>query len=171
MRPHAFTWAIALLALVTLGSGGHERRVRLDARLSGYLETPSSISSSGKGRFEIVVSSATGEAEYTLEYEDLEGTQVRFAHIHLGQPGTTGGVMVFLCSNVGAPVPTPACPGPEGGSVSGTLTADDVLGPSGQGIAAGEFEEFVRALRRGAAYVNVHTDLYETGEIRGNIDD
>lgn len=113
---------------------------------------------------------AQSAAEYELSYEDLEGTQVLFAHIHLGQPRNTGGVMVFLCSNTGAPVPTPACPGPAGGTVTGTLTADDLLGPSAQGVAPGEFEEFVRALRRDSAYLNVHTDLFPTGEIRGNID-
>ena len=171
MKLQTSTWAIALLALVTLGSGGSGKRISLDARLSGFLETPASISSQGRGSFEIDVNSAATEAEYELEYEDLEGSQVLFAHIHLGQPATTGGVMVFLCSNVGAPVPTPACPGPEGGEVSGTLTADDVLGPSDQGVSAGEFEEFVRALRRGGAYVNVHTDLHPSGEIRGNIED
>lgn len=169
MKSHALKWAIVLLALVLMGSGGHGKRT-LGARLSGFLETPSSISSSGKGRFTIEVNSRKSLAEYELEYEDLEGTQVLFAHIHLGQPRTTGGVMVFLCSNTGAPVPTPACPGPEGGTVTGTLTADDLLGPAAQGVAPGEFEEFVDALRRDAAYVNVHTDLYPSGEIRGNID-
>jgi hypothetical protein len=169
MTSHASKWGIALLALVLMGSGGHGKRT-LGARLSGFLETPSSISSSGSGRFTIRVNAAQSSAEYELEYEDLEGAQVLFAHIHLGQPRTTGGVMVFLCSNVGAPVPTPACPGPAGGTVTGTLTADDLLGPSAQGVAPGEFAEFVNALRRDAAYVNVHTDLFQSGEIRGNID-
>jgi hypothetical protein len=169
MKSHVLKWTIALLALVLMGSDGHGKR-SLEARLSGFLETPTSISSSGKGRFTIRVNGAQSAAEYELSYEDLEGAQVLFAHIHLGQPGTSGGVMVFLCSNTGAPVPTPACPGPAGGTVTGTLTADDLLGPSAQGVAPGEFEEFVRALRRDSAYVNVHTDLYPTGELRGNID-
>lgn len=162
------TWAIALLAAVLMGSGSHGKRT-LGARLSGFLETPASISSAGSGSFEIKVSSAKSSAEYELEYEGLEGASVLFAHIHLGQPRTTGGVMVFLCSNAGSPVPTPACPGPAGGTVTGTLTADDLIGPSNQGVAPGEFEEFVDALRSRGAYVNVHTDLFPTGEIRGNI--
>jgi hypothetical protein len=166
------TWLLPVLAVVLLGSGDPDRDHRkrtFAARLSGFLETPASISSSGSGSFRIKVNSAKSSAEYELEYEELEGAQVLFAHIHLGQPRTTGGVMVFLCSNVGAPVPTPACPGPAGGTVTGTLTADDLIGPSDQGVAPGEFEEFVDALRKGAAYVNVHTDLFPSGEIRGNI--
>lgn len=165
------TLGIALLALALMGSGGHGKDRRFDARLSGFLETPASISSSGKGSFTIEVNSKRNLAEYELEYEDLEGAQVLFAHIHLGQPRTGGGVMVFLCSNSGGPAGTPACPGPAGGEVSGTLTAEDVLGPTAQGVEEGAFDEFVDALRKGAAYVNVHTDLWPTGEIRGNIDD
>jgi hypothetical protein len=163
-----WTWAISLLAVVLMGSGDSSRRT-FSARLSGFLETPASISSAGSGSFKIRVNSDKTAARYELEYEDLEGSEVLFAHIHLGQPGTTGGVMVFLCSNQAAPVPAPACPGPEGGEVEGRLDEDDLIGPDAQGVAPGEFEEFVEALRRGAAYVNVHTDLYPPGEIRGNI--
>jgi hypothetical protein len=44
-----------------------------------------------------------------------------------------------------------------------------VIGPTGQGIAPGEFAELVRAIRAGATYANVHTDKHPTGEIRGHI--
>ena len=61
-------------------------------------------------------------------------------------------------------------PGNRTGSViSGTIVAADVVGPAGQGIAATEFAEVVRAIRHGATYANVHTRRSGTGEIRGNI--
>jgi hypothetical protein len=44
-----------------------------------------------------------------------------------------------------------------------------VIGPAGQGIAAGEFEEILRAMRSGVTYVNDHTDKHPGGEIRGLI--
>jgi hypothetical protein len=44
-----------------------------------------------------------------------------------------------------------------------------VTGPAGQGVAAGELADLIRAIRAGAAYVNVHTATYPTGEIRGQI--
>jgi hypothetical protein len=53
--------------------------------------------------------------------------------------------------------------------VTRTIDEDDVVGPSGQGIAAGEFDELVAALRAGRAYANVHSTLFGTGEIRGQI--
>jgi hypothetical protein len=81
--------------------------------------------------------------------------------------------MVFLCTNgtppANAPAP-PACP-QNGGTVKGTLTAANVLASTNppQGIAAGEFAEFVQALRADAAYVNVHTETFPAGEIRGQV--
>ncbi len=47
--------------------------------------------------------------------------------------------------------------------------AAHVIGPSGQGISAGEFDEIVAAIRAGVAYVNVHTTGFPGGEIRGQI--
>jgi hypothetical protein len=44
-----------------------------------------------------------------------------------------------------------------GGTISGTFDADDVIGPADQGIAAGEFDELLRAMRAGKTYVNIHT--------------
>ena len=49
--------------------------------------------------------------------------------------------------------------------------ADVGAGAAAQGIAAGEFDEFVRAIRAGATYVNVHTTGRQGGEIRAQLDD
>ena len=40
-----------------------------------------------------------------------------------------------------------------------------------QQLTAGDLAEVIRAIRAGAAYANVHTDLSPGGEIRGQIDD
>ncbi|HEY2997482.1 MAG TPA: CHRD domain-containing protein, partial [Acidimicrobiales bacterium] len=64
---------------------------------------------------------------------------------------------------------TQACPA-AGGTITGTITAADIgAGAAAQGLAAGEFDEFVRALRSGATYVNVHSTGRPTGEIRAQI--
>jgi hypothetical protein len=68
-------------------------------------------------------------------------------------------------------VGTQACPA-AGGTIRGTIQAADVgAGAAAQGLAAGEFEEFVRALRSGAMYVNVHTTGRPGGEVRAQLDD
>jgi hypothetical protein len=131
------------------------------ARLSGYQETPMSLSTSGSGSFRIKVRS--DGLHYTLRYEDLEENAL-FAHIHLGQRATSGGVIAFLCGGQDKPT----CPLREG-TVTGVIDTADVTGPASQGIAAGELTEVIRALRAGAVYANVHTVKYPGGEIRGQV--
>jgi hypothetical protein len=72
-------------------------------------------------------------------------------------------VIAFLCGGGDKP----ACP--DSGTVTGVIDEEDVIGPSDQGIEAGEFSELVRAIRRHATYVNVHTDAFPNGEVRGNV--
>jgi hypothetical protein len=55
--------------------------------------------------------------------------------------------------------------------VTGTIVPTDVIGPVGQGIAAGEFDELVAAMRAGRAYANVHSTKFPGGEVRGQIND
>ncbi len=102
--------------------------------LSGYEETPLTLSTTGNGEFQARISNDETQIQYQLSYSDLEGT-VTQAHIHLGQPGITGGISVFLCTNLGnGPAGTQACPAAPA-TVTGTLQAADVIGPAGQGIA------------------------------------
>src|SRR2546426_272614 len=121
------------------------------ATLSGFEETPLTLSTAGTGKFRAKISDAM--IEYELSYSGLEGGDVLFAHIHLGLPAITGGVVAFLCSNSGVPAGTPACPTPSG-TVTGNITADNIIGPTGQGIAAGEVAEGGPAVLAGAAHAN-----------------
>ncbi len=154
----------ALLALLTDSSGiarsGGGDSFR--ARLSGFQEVPT-ISTAGTGEFRAKLNSSETELTYRLEYSGLEGGTAVAAHVHLGAPGINGGVMFFLCGGGGKPV----CPATSG-TVTGAVTAADIIGPAGQGIAPGEFSEVLRAMRSRATYANVHTDpMWPGGEIRG----
>ncbi len=140
--------------------------------LTGYQEAPTTISSPGSGEFAAKVSPDQTSIDWVLTYRDLP-TNVLQAHIHFGRPATQGGIVLFLCTNLGnGPAGTQACPtDPVGGqfTVTGTLTATDVLPLVNQGIVAGAdgFAQIVEALRNGAAYANVHTSQRPGGEIRG----
>ena len=146
---------------------GKNRSLRAD--LHGF-EEPAAVSSTGSGRFRAKIIDGTS-LEYELSFEDLEGI-VTQSHIHVGQKGVNGGISIWLCETVTNPSPiatTPNCGGPDSGMVGGTVLAADVIGPAGQGIAVGEFEEVLEAIGEGVTYVNVHSTRNPGGEIRGQI--
>jgi CHRD domain len=138
------------------------------AHLSGYQEVPS-LSTAGEGRFKAHIDLNNQAIHYELSYEALEG-DVTQAHIHFAQRGVNGNIVVFLCTNLGnGPAGTQACP-PAPATITGTIRAADVTaGAAAQGIAAGEFAEFVDAIQAGATYANVHTTTRPGGEVRGQL--
>ena len=158
---------------VSVGSAtAHDNKHRPEvfrAVLLGENETPS-ISTPAFGRFRAVIDEDEPKIHFKLTYQDMTGT-VLFAHIHIGQRHTAGGVMVFLCGG-GGKDPCPQPPGGVEAMVEGDIVPLDVLGPTLQGIEPGEFEEVLAAIRGGNAYANVHTnhnDAFMRGEIRGQL--
>jgi hypothetical protein len=177
MIKHARLLAIAAAAVV-LGAaggsaamaGGSETRSgnTLRVSLSGYEEDPNAISTTGEGQFRVQINERTQEIAYRLSYATLEGT-ITQAHIHFGGKAQSGGISVFLCTNLGnGPAGTQACP-PAPATITGTIVPANVIGPVNQGIAAGQFDELVDAARAGLTYVNVHSSLYPAGEIRAQL--
>lgn len=168
MKQSAVLAGLTAFLFVVCGATVAQADERFLASLSGYDEVPSnSTPAMGELRGKIAVDETA--MTYELSYSGLRAP-VRFAHIHLAQPGVNGGIIVFLCQTAGFPDPTglaPTCP--QEGTVTGTLTAANVIGPTAQGIAAGEFAALIAALRAGATYANVHSNLFPGGEIRGQI--
>jgi hypothetical protein len=165
----AVTVAVAAATASAAMAGGNDskdsRPTILREQLSGYEETPLAISTTGNGRFRAVIDDEAQTIVYTLSYADLEAT-VTQAHVHFGSASQSGGISFFLCTNLGnGPAGTQACPAAPA-TVTGTIRPGDVIGPAGQGITAGQFDEIVAAIRNGTAYVNVHSTTYPGGEIR-----
>jgi hypothetical protein len=153
---------VAAAALANRGHGGNGGN-RFSARLIGFEETPSE-STPGRGTFRASVNDDV--IHYVLHYEGFEAAEgsTLVAHIHFGQRGVIGGVSAFLC---GGPT-TPACT-PTQGTIEGDIDSADVVGPGVQGIAPGEMDELITAMRKGYTYANVHTTLNPNGLIRGQI--
>lgn len=162
------TWGIRLVvALAVLGltigvASADEGSANLHASVSGFQETPPGpFLTPATGTFTATVQGTS--LTYTLTYSGFINPVV-VSHIHFGQAGVAGGVSIFLCGGGGAP----ACP-QGSGTVSRTVTAVDVVGPGGQGVAAGDFAGVLRFIQAGDGYVNVHTTAHPGGEIRGQI--
>ena len=135
--------------------------------LTGFAEVPA-IFSAGSGNFKITFfGNPATQLNYQLSFSGLAGGATQ-GHVHFGRARVAGGVIAFLCSNLGnAPVGTPICP--ASGTVTGSLTSASVVGPAAQGINPGEFSKLVAAIRAGATYVCVHSPTFPNGEIRAQI--
>jgi hypothetical protein len=139
----------------------NSRSDQFRAQLSGLPQVPS-VLTRGHGTFTAELVDGDNALRYELNYTDLSGPAM-MAHLHFGETGSNGGVIVGLCGGSGQP-----CPG-AAGIVTGTITAADVQAIAAQGVASGDFQGLLTALRNGAAYANVHSPAFAEGEIRGQV--
>jgi len=136
-----------LLAVATVA-----KAEQIGALLTGYEESPS-VSTTGTGEFTATVAPDGEVIYYTETYSGLQGP-VTQSHIHVGQLGVNGSVVIFLCQTAANPDPTglaPQCL--QEGTVSGAITAANVIAGSmaPQQLAAGDLAAVVAAIRAGAA--------------------
>lgn len=124
-------------------------------KLSGANEVPAAITdATGVAKFQF---SKDGEsASFQVNVDDIE--DVRFAHIHLAKAGSNGGVVFTLrMDKVEGPV--------SGVYAKGEIMAEKLTGQ----LYGGDLEILREAFRTGNAYVNVHSDNFPGGELRGQI--
>ena len=154
--------ALAATALADRGKGKGGNNFK--ASLTGFQETPSE-STPGHGDLRLRISG--NEIRYRLHYEDFEAAEgsTLFAHIHFGQTRRSRWRQRIPLWAAATSLRARRLEG----TIEGVIDAADVVGPAGQGIAAGEMAEFIRAIRKGYTYGNVHTTLNGAGLIRGQI--
>jgi hypothetical protein len=167
MRKGLFAVAASLLVVSALSVTADDNdavgsRTVFHARLRSTNEVPSNFST-GQGVLLLRIHDDTSTIEFTMSYSDLS-TPPAASHVHLAQRNVNGGVSFFFCGG-----PKPACP-PAPATITGTVTAADILGPTGQGVAAGDFAKVTGAIRAGLAYANIHTTQFPGGEIRGQVE-
>src|SRR5215468_9465526 len=129
---------------------------RFSASLAGANEVPP-INSNGTAAFEMTISDTI---TFSLTFSGLSSNLV-VSHLHFAPTKVSGGVMIFLCGGGNQP----ACPA----ATSGTITAANVVGPTAQGIAAGDLTSALEAVGEGNSYINMHTTNFSGGEIRGQV--
>jgi hypothetical protein len=149
--------AVALLSVSALSA----EKDNFSATLAGDNEAPP-INSAGQANFTMTVQGST--ITFSMSFSGLS-SNATLSHIHFGQTGVSAGVMIFLCGGGGQP----ACPAATSGTISGTITAANVVGPTAQGIQPGDLTSALEAVADGISYVNIHTTTFPAGEIRGQV--
>jgi hypothetical protein len=165
---------IGVLLAANAVAGGYGRNSdNFVVQMQGFQEVPAVVSG-GSGQCRIQINEAAGTIDYQVGFEDLEGS-ITQSHIHIGQPNVAGGISLWLCQTTGTPAPasvaaiTPMCPGPMSGNFSGTLTAANVIGPTGQAVPVGDLGDVLNAIRAGKTYCNIHSTVVPGGEIRAQL--
>jgi hypothetical protein len=155
-------WALATLAASVLAAPSvYSQTERFSARLTGAEEVPP-INTAGTADFEMTIQQGT--INFSLTFSDLS-SPLAVAHLHFAPSKVNGGVMIFLCGGG----EQPDCPATTSGTITGTITAANVTGPTAQGINPGDLDSALEAVRDGLSYANMHTENFGSGEIRGQV--
>ena len=132
------------------------RSTAFTASLNGANERPNAVTTTATGFSAVTVTGGTGS--YVVTFTGLSGAPVG-AHIH--GPGSANAAVGVLVN-----FPTAGATGTTG-VLTGTFTAADIRGASGQPPIS--MDSLVTLMRTGNAYVNVHTQANGGGEIRGQL--
>ncbi|MBN3582613.1 CHRD domain-containing protein [Algoriphagus aestuarii] len=124
-------------------------------KLSGSNEVPAVMSdATGVAKFNF--SNDGSAVSFQVNVDNIEN--VRFAHIHFAKAGSNGGVVYTLKMDK------------VEGPVSGVYTKGEIMPANFSGqMMGGDLEILREAFRTGNAYVNVHSDNFPSGELRGQI--
>ena len=108
-------FALTLFAVIVapLSAKDRDDDRTLRTRLTGYNETPLTINTNASGEFKATISEDGTQIHYEETWHDLSSA-VTQSHIHFGRPAITGGIVLFLCTNLNnTPASVPAaqpCP-------------------------------------------------------------
>ncbi len=142
--------------LLTVSLGMAAAHGTFKAKLSGKEVTPA-VETKAKGEADFKLSKDGKELTYILKVKDIEN--VSAAHIHTGMKGENGGPVAGLFAG-------PKKEGKFSGQLAkGTITDKALVGP----LAGKTIADLVEMIKKGSAYVNVHSDKYPDGEVRGQI--
>jgi hypothetical protein len=138
------------------------------AHLTGGQEVPPN-GSRAQGQAIFRLSADGQELYYKIIVANIDN--VVASHIHLGQPGVSGGIVLPLIVGIA----------PGGGRTDGVLVEGTATAANLTGVLAGHpLSDLIAQIEAGNAYVNVHTNDgvaptntgpgdIATGEIRGQI--
>ena len=125
------------------------------AALSG-----SANKSNSTGTAKFLVNENNSQISYWINVTGIK--KINQAHIHNGTTGQDGDIVVSLLSNSKSAKGN-ATPPKIG--FNGNITKGDLRGP----MQGKDIPDLITLMGNGSAYVNIHTDKYPKGAIRGEI--
>jgi hypothetical protein len=129
------------------------------AELSGENEVPATESNAtGVGDFQLSAGDDGQEIGYSVNLTGFD--DIAAAHIHSGSEGDNGPIVVTLSDGAEAEDDSDEI------QLTGDITAANLEGS----LEDSEIADLVDSMNNGSTYVNVHTELYPDGAIRGQID-
>ncbi len=157
-RLSTILFAVVLIAMVpALGTAAKKTAHHYyKAAITGKMEVPT-VKTTARGMVTFEPTADGKELKYKLTVKGIK--DVTAAHVHFGKKGESGPPVVGLFSG-------PEKKGKFSGTLAtGTITDKDLTGP----LSGKTVEDLVKDIRGGELYVNVHTDKYPDGEIRGQL--
>lgn len=153
--------AIGILSVLFVGTSSVTNQIVagqahevFKAKLAGTEEVPPNESPAGGSAW---VKINNDDIEYEVNVTDID--KVNAAHIHLGEKGKNGPVILTLYKDDPTELKT-------GKLAEANLTASNLEGPMKGKTGA----DLVKAIQDGTTYVNVHSTDFPDGEIRGQLE-
>ena len=137
---------LGMVAMLAIGAPAYGQGRPFSTTLTGAAEVPGPGDPDASGTAFITLNQGQGEVCFDLSWAGIDGT-VTAAHIHVGSATEAGDVVVGLFA----------------GTFEGTDTAS--------GCVSGVSEELIKAIRQNPEnyYVNIHSDVFPAGAIRGQL--
>ena len=140
--------------------GGEKAMLNFNTHLSGGNEVPA-VETDATGQAIFQLSNDGMKLSYKLIVANIKN--VKMAHIHVGSMDENGPVVVWLYPP--APPPELIEGRTQGVLQEGVITKDDLVGQ----LEGKKLWDLVEMIKNKQTYVNVHTNQYPAGEIRGQI--
>jgi len=149
------TYLILFLLVVGLTTSAFAAEKSFKALLVGSESVPA-VETMAKGDATFTFMKDDKALKYYVTVSDIEN--VTAAHIHMGKTGENGPPVALITNEK------------KSGKFSGTLAEGTITEKELMGSLMGKtVKDLVKEIKAGNAYLNVHTEKYPNGEIRGQI--
>ena len=147
---------IVFLLVLGLATAGIAAEKGFKAVLSGSEAVPA-VTTTAKGEATFTLGNYGKELLYKVTVSDIEN--VTAVHIHYGKMGKNGPPLALVDIK-----------GKKAGKFSGTLAEGKITAKELLGSLKGKtVKDLAKEIEEGDTYLNVHTDKYPDGELRGQI--